>query len=87
MRQLPQVDRYLREGKWQIMIHGESYKPIVAEAARKAANEVYDETSAKNPDFKKIYEAVRAFRNEEYLWFQVAEYTFDNFMIRARARG
>ena len=27
------------------------------------------------------------FRNEEYLWFQVAEYTYDNFMIRARARG
>ena len=23
--------RYQREGKWQIMIHGESYKPIVAE--------------------------------------------------------
>ena len=59
----------------------------ILEAAYKAANEVYDETSAKNPDFKKIYEAVRAFRNEEYLWFQVAEYTFDNFMIRARARG
>src|SRR5436190_1658781 len=31
----PQTGRYLREGKWQIMIHGESYKPIVAEAARK----------------------------------------------------
>src|SRR5205823_2426924 len=29
-------------GKWQIMIHGESYKPIVAEAARKAASEVYN---------------------------------------------
>src|SRR6476646_10912384 len=29
----PQTGRYLREGKWQIMIHGESYKPIVAEAA------------------------------------------------------
>src|SRR5579862_9543093 len=27
---------YKREGKWQIMIHGESYKPIVAEAAKKA---------------------------------------------------
>ncbi|MFL5056920.1 MAG: TRAP transporter substrate-binding protein [Microvirga sp.] len=59
----------------------------VLEAAYKAANEVYDEVSAKNPDFKKVYESVRAFRNEEYLWFQVAEYTFDNFMIRARARG
>jgi adenylylsulfate reductase, subunit A len=34
--------RYQREGKWQIMIHGESYKPIVAEAARKAASEVYN---------------------------------------------
>jgi adenylylsulfate reductase subunit A len=34
--------QYQREGKWQIMIHGESYKPIVAEAARKAANKVYN---------------------------------------------
>ena len=38
----PQTGRYQREGKWQIMIHGESYKPIVAEAARKAATEVYN---------------------------------------------
>ena len=29
----PKTGRYQREGKWQIMIHGESYKPIVAEAA------------------------------------------------------
>ena len=28
--------RYKREGRWQIMIHGESYKPIVAEAAKGA---------------------------------------------------
>ena len=33
---------YLREGRWQIMIHGESYKPIIAEAARKAATKVYN---------------------------------------------
>ena len=38
----PQTGRYQREGKWQIMIHGESYKPIVAEAARKAATKVYN---------------------------------------------
>ena len=38
----PETGRYLREGKWQIMIHGESYKPIVAEAARKAASEIYN---------------------------------------------
>jgi adenylylsulfate reductase subunit A len=38
----PKSGRYQREGKWQIMIHGESYKPIVAEAARKAATQVYN---------------------------------------------
>jgi TRAP-type mannitol/chloroaromatic compound transport system substrate-binding protein len=30
---------------------------------------------------------MRAFRNEEYLWWQIAEYSFDTFMIRARARN
>ena len=36
--------RYKREGRWQILIHGESYKPIVAEAAKKAigAENVYE---------------------------------------------
>jgi adenylylsulfate reductase subunit A len=38
----PKTGRYLREGRWQIMIHGESYKPIIAEAARKSASEVYN---------------------------------------------
>jgi len=30
----------VREGRWQVMIHGESYKPIIAEAARAAASRV-----------------------------------------------
>jgi adenylylsulfate reductase subunit A len=38
----PQTGKYVREGRWQVMIHGESYKPIVAEAARKAASEIYE---------------------------------------------
>jgi len=38
----PETGRYQREGKWQIMIHGESYKPIVAEAARKSADEIHN---------------------------------------------
>ena len=37
-----ETGRYLREGKWQIMIHGESYKPIVAEAAKKSADKIYN---------------------------------------------
>jgi TRAP-type mannitol/chloroaromatic compound transport system substrate-binding protein len=74
----------------RLLAAGTQLRPFsqeIMEAAYKAANEVYDEVSAKNADFKKIYESVRGFRNEEYLWFQVAEYAYDTFMIRSRARG
>ncbi len=37
-----QTGKYVREGRWQVMIHGESYKPIIAEAARKASTEVVE---------------------------------------------
>jgi TRAP-type mannitol/chloroaromatic compound transport system substrate-binding protein len=61
-------------------------QPIL-EACLKAANEVYAETSAANADFKKVYDSMMPFRNDQYLWWQVAEYTYDTFLIRARARG
>jgi adenylylsulfate reductase subunit A len=35
-----QDGKYIREGRWQIMIHGESYKTIVAEAAKNALSEL-----------------------------------------------
>ncbi|MBI4233311.1 MAG: adenylyl-sulfate reductase subunit alpha [Chloroflexi bacterium] len=50
--------RYVREGRWQIMINGESYKPIVAEATKKTLGEgcLYEHvavshllTDSKNP--------------------------------------
>ena len=59
----------------------------VLEAGYEAANQVYDELSAQNADFKTIYESVKAFRNDGYLWFQVAEFSYDNFMIRHRSKG
>ena len=59
----------------------------VLEACYKASNEIYADVSAKNPGFKTILDNMVAFRNDEYLWWQVAEYTNDTFMIRARARG
>jgi TRAP-type mannitol/chloroaromatic compound transport system substrate-binding protein len=59
----------------------------IMDASYKAATEYYAETSAKNPDFKKIHDAYFAFRGEEYLWQQVAEYSYDSFMVRQRSRG
>jgi TRAP-type mannitol/chloroaromatic compound transport system substrate-binding protein len=61
-------------------------QPIM-EACLKASNEVYADISSKNADFKKVYDNMIAFRNDEYLWWQVAEYTFDTFMIRTRPRA
>jgi len=77
-------------GLRNLISNGAQLRPFsqeIMEAAYKAANEIYDEISANNPDFKKIYDSYKAFRGEEYLWFQVAEYAYDTFMIRARARG
>jgi TRAP-type mannitol/chloroaromatic compound transport system substrate-binding protein len=58
----------------------------ILEACLKASNELYGEISAKNPDFKKAIEAMAAFRSDQYLWWQVAELSFDVFQVRSRAR-
>jgi TRAP-type mannitol/chloroaromatic compound transport system substrate-binding protein len=63
------------------------FSTAVLDAASKAANEIYAETSASNPSFKKIYDHMVAFRNDQYLWWQVAEYAFDSYQIRNRTRG
>jgi TRAP-type mannitol/chloroaromatic compound transport system substrate-binding protein len=59
----------------------------VMEACLKASNEVNAETSATNADYKKVLDSMQAFRSDEYLWWQVAEYSFDSFMIRSRTNG
>jgi len=58
----------------------------VMEASFKAAEEVYADLSAKNADFKKMYEALKEFRGEEVLWFQFAEGFFDRFMFQLQRR-
>ena len=49
-------------------------------AGYKVATELYEETAAKNPKFKKIYEPWKKFRDDQLQWFAVAENRFDNFM-------
>jgi TRAP-type mannitol/chloroaromatic compound transport system substrate-binding protein len=74
----------------RLVAGGAEMKPFsqpVLEACYKASNDIYAETSAKNPEFKKVYDSMAAFRGDEYLWWQVAEYTFDTFQIRALRRG
>ena len=52
----------------------------VLDAAYKAAHEMYADMAAKNAKFKKVYDNWKHFRDEEILWFRVAEQGFDNYM-------
>jgi len=72
----------------QLVGSGTQLRPFpndVMNAAYKAAHELYEETAAKNPKFKKIYEPWKKFRDEQLQWFAVAENRFDNFMQAARS--
>jgi len=74
----------------RLVASGTQLRPFsneVLDACLKATNELWGEISAKNADFKKSVDAMQAYRSDEYLWWQVAEYTFDSFMIRSRTRG
>ena len=54
--------------------------------AWKEAHGLYEEMGSKNPRFGKIWSAYRAYRDEEYQWFRVAESSFDNFAFPEAAR-
>ena len=82
-------DAYNPAALKRLLSGGAQLRPFstgVMEACLKAATEVYAETSAKNAEFKKVHDAMMAFRNDQYLWWQVAEFTYDNFMVRSRSR-
>jgi TRAP-type mannitol/chloroaromatic compound transport system substrate-binding protein len=60
------------------------FPPEVMDNCHKAAMELYAELSAKNEWFKKIYDHFMAFQKDQYLWFQIADYTMDSYLIKYR---
>jgi TRAP-type mannitol/chloroaromatic compound transport system substrate-binding protein len=62
------------------------FPPAVMDVCLKAALDLYQEISANNAPFKKAWDSLLAFRNDEYLWWRVAEYTYDNYLIRSATR-
>lgn len=66
---------------------GTQFRPFpheVLKACWKQSQETHAELAASSEAFKTMYESLVAFRADEYLWWQVAEYSYDTFMIRAR---
>ena len=51
----------------------------VLEAAERASYELYEELKAKSKHWARVYPEWKKFRDEQYLWFRVAESTFDNY--------
>ncbi len=56
-------------------------QPIM-EASFKAAKELHSEISKTNAPFKKVYDSMTDWTTNGYQWFQVAELTYDSFMVR-----
>jgi TRAP-type mannitol/chloroaromatic compound transport system substrate-binding protein len=46
----------------------------------KSAMKIYDELSATNENWKKIYADYSKFRADQNLWFRFAEAKYDDFM-------
>jgi TRAP-type mannitol/chloroaromatic compound transport system substrate-binding protein len=63
-----------------------AFPPAVMDASLRAALDLYAETARTNADFKKVLDAMVAFRNDEYLWWQVAELSYDSYLVRNRLR-
>lgn len=57
-----------------------SFPNDVLELAFKTSMALYSEISAKNPNWKKVYDDYSAFRRDQNLWFRFTEMRFDSFM-------
>jgi TRAP-type mannitol/chloroaromatic compound transport system substrate-binding protein len=52
-----------------------------------AAKDTYAELTAKNEWFKKLYDSQQAFKQDAYLWSQIAEYSFDTYQMIQQRQG
>jgi TRAP-type mannitol/chloroaromatic compound transport system substrate-binding protein len=58
----------------------------IMQAAWRETNGLYEDLSARNERFRRIWTSYRAYRDELYQWFRVAENSFDNFAFVAAAQ-
>jgi len=57
----------------------------VLEACEKAAFELYAELGARSKHWAAIYPGWKKFRDDQHLWFRVAEHGFDSYVYSSRA--
>ncbi len=74
----PQALRRLLAGGTKLHV----FSPQVMDASYKATMELHAEVAKENAAFKKVNDSLMGFTKNAYQWFQVAENTYDQFMIR-----
>ena len=66
----------------RLIASGTKLRPFpraIMEASEKAAYELYAELMTKSAHWKRIYPGWKKFRDEQFLWFRVAESTYDSY--------
>jgi TRAP-type mannitol/chloroaromatic compound transport system substrate-binding protein len=61
-----------------------TFPRAVLDACHKATQEVLGDFAAKSAEFKKIYEPWQRFRDDQNLWFRVAEHTLDTYRFNVK---
>ena len=61
-----------------------AFPKAVLEACEKAAYEVYAEQAAKSPHWKRVYPIWKKFRDEQFLWYRVADLAYDSYVFTSK---
>jgi TRAP-type mannitol/chloroaromatic compound transport system substrate-binding protein len=71
----------------RLVASGTQLRPFprpVLEAAEKASYELYDELKSKSKHWARMYPDWLKFRNDQFLWFRVAEHTYDTYAFNSK---
>ena len=71
----------------RLVASGTQLRPFpkaVMEACENASFQLYEELKAKSAHWKRIYPEWKKFRDEQFLWFRVAESTYDNYAFYSK---
>jgi TRAP-type mannitol/chloroaromatic compound transport system substrate-binding protein len=74
----------------KLVAEGAVLKPFskeIMDTCYKAAMETFAELREQSPAFKTIFDHQQAFKKEAYLWAQIAEYSYDTYMMMQQRSG
>ena len=74
----------------QLVADGAELKPFsqeILDACFAASKEIFAQISSENDWFKRIYSSQEEFKKDAYLWMQLAEFSFDRYMMIQQRNG